>query len=351
MTGQRTSAIFKPEKEFGVEDASSGAVYHRFPTGLSFDYSPKNNIKSYNEIGSKFIDTAVAGMFSGTWTAKFKLDYECIGVLGMVFEDYEYEPVIDDVTLENTHRFSKRNGYRVPSSTIRVKKMNKTVGGSKDQTVKLYGCVADTISMNQSSQNAVIDVTISGQYQNEDSDYTDLDQTDWAGFYDNDDCVPVEWTCVNVNDSPVAYTESASFSVRNSVSMVPGCGKRFYQNYQEGQSNVSMSTSCYSVNPEVYYQRMYSGGYNNNMTSPKQKGLRPIEKVSYKSFFDSTGQESQNYDYTFTINGYDVYVDSVGTMSFNAGSKISDNPNFIVTKFDIFIKNKSGKITMWENDD
>lgn len=340
MTGIRTSAIFKPEKEFGVEDANGS--WHRFPSGLSFGYQPRNNIKTYFEIGNKFYDRAVAGNFSGTFNITFKMDYECIDFLGAVFEGYEYDAGT------KTHTFRKANGKRVPSFSVRVKKMNRIVGGSADTTVILVGCVVTSFSMaHNGSSDATSNVTISGNYANESMDKDDLDETDWQDYYNEDDegydkgdIVPVEWTCVTINGEPVAYTENATFGVSNSVSMVPGCGVRFSENYSEGQSNVTLSTSCYSVNPETYYQRMYSGGYDTTLLKPKSKGLQPIPLMALKSQYDG--------DYALTVNLYNVTVDSDGNRNYTANGRIMDSPSLQISSFDMQIKNKTGKITIWE---
>lgn len=332
MTGIFVSAVFKPEKEFGVEDTT--ADWQRLPSGLTVTYQPKNNLKTYYEIGNKFMRRAVAGNFSGTFTLNFKMDYQCIDILGAVFEDYNY--------INETHIFKKVNGKRIPSFTLRIKKLNRIRGGSADTTITLTGCVANSFQMAQSgSSDATSNATISGNYADEDMVKTDLDGTDWEDFYDVEDAfVPMEWTCVNIGDTPVAYTESASFGVNNSASMVPGCGSRFAHQYSEGQAQISLSTSCWSVNPEVYYQRMYSGGYRNTDTAPLSKGLKPIPLMKLKSSLESA--------YSITVNLYKVYVESDGSRSYTANGRIMDSPQFQVTNFDIEIKNTRGKITIWD---
>ena len=339
MTGLRTSCVFKPEKTFCVEDTS--ASWNRLPSGLNVKHQPKNNLRVYNEIGNKFIDNVTAGMFSGTFSLSFKLDYQCIGILGAVFEDYLYN------TSDGTHRYRKLNGKRPKSMTLRFTKLNRYVGGSKDEVITCLGCVATSFNLNQSGSDATIGITISGIYADEYSTYPELDSTDWEGLYSEEgDVVPVEWTCVQVNDSPVAYTSSATFGVSNGIQMVPGCGTRYYKNYSEGNADISMSTSCWSVHPEIYYQRMYSGGVDNTHTRPMAKGLKPIPKVSYKSFYDEN-EDAEN-DYYFTLNAYKVWVDSPGDQSYQSGSQITDSPSFKVTNFDIVFKNTSGRITIWD---
>ena len=334
MTGIRTSCVFKPETSFGVETDKG---WYRLPSGLSFDFTPKNGMQTYYEIGNKFPDRAVAGRFSGTWTIRCKLDYEIIGFLGIAFESYKYE--------NNVHKFGKVNGKRPPSMTLRGKQLNRMVGGSKDATTVLLGCVCDSISLSMSGANsATVEVNLSGSYADQYDDYSELEETDWQDFYDEDSAVPVEWVCLRINDEPIAYTKSISFSVRNSLSMQPACGSRFSQNYGEGQASISLSTSVWSVKPETYIQKMYSGGFDSTKNRPMKKGLKPIPKISLVSVYDTNDDDTA--DYSFTLNLYDVYVDSVGH-SWNSGSEIVDSPSLIPMGFDIEFKNKSGKLTLW----
>lgn len=337
MTGTRVSAVFKPEKEFGVVE--SGA-WHRFPSNLTFRYQPNNNIREYYGIGSKFVDNAVAGMFSGTWEAGFKLDYNLINILGIAFEDYSY----DSSTM--THTFGKANGKRVPSMSVCIKKLNEVVGGSKDQTIILKGCVCKSISISQSNGSATLDCRLSGQYINEESSFESLDSTDWEEYYDNEDAVPVEWACMTIDGTQVANTESVSFSVDNGLQLMPGCGSRFYSNYDEGQSVINLSTSCYSHNPEDYYQKVYSGGYNSTETAPKSKGLRPIPSMSIRSAYDMNDDNTS--EYSLTLDCERVWVSSMGQYSFDANSKIMDSPSFKVRRFALKLKNTTGRVTIWE---
>lgn len=325
MTGIRTSAVFRPESSYGV--AGTGNWY-RLPTGLSVDYSPSNNIRTYNEIGNKFFDNAVADRYTGTFTLNFKMDYRCIGILGAVFEDVSFS--------NGTYTFRKSNSKRVKPFELRYKKLNKMVGGSKDQTINLKGCYVTNFSVRQSS-GATLDATVSGNCIKDVTDYSDLAKTDWDDFYDNDDCVPIEWACIAIGDEPVAFTDSVSFGIGNGGENVLGCGSRFSQGYLEKSASVSVSTSCWSVHPEYYQQRMYSGGVDATHTEPMAKGLKPIPLMKIRSFYDAT--EGGENEYTSTVNLTNVWVNSGGSMSFDAGRKIVDSPNLIVQKLELVIKN------------
>lgn len=338
MTGVRASAVYTPEKEYGV--TPTGATWYRFPTGLTFDFNPTNSMSSYGEIGSKFISNVTAGKYSLGWTARFKLDYRCIEILGMVFESYTYD------STTGTHIFKKVNNKRVPPASIRLKKLNRYVGGGNDQTFILTGCVVKSFEFSQSSSGATLDCTINGTGMIDIADYQDLIQTDWEGYYDTDDCIPMEWTCLAIGDKPVAYTESVRFSVDNGSEFAYGCGSRFIQNYNEKNATISLSTSVWSVDPDNYQRRMYSGGIDTTHNRPMAKGLKPIPEITLRSFYDSN--EDGNNDYTCTVHLYKVWVNSNGQTSLSPSSKIMDSPNLIVTNFSIEIKNDVGKITIWD---
>lgn len=337
MTGTRASAVFRPESEYG--DGGSGDWY-RFPTGLTFDFTPTNNIAQYGEIGNKFIANATGGKYSVSWTARFKLDYQCIEILRAVFEEYFYD------SATGVHIFKKANGKRVPSMSVRVKILDRYVGGGNDRTYLIIGCVVKSFDFSQSSSGATLDATISGTGILDTVDYSDLSETDWATYYDNDDCVPMEWTCLSIDGKPVAYTESIRFSVDNGLEVSYGCGSRFIQNYNEKNSNISLSTSVWSVEPDNYQRRMYSGGIDVTHNRPMPKGLKPIPTMALSSFYDAN--EDDENEYTSTVTLYKVYVNNNGTTALSPNSKIMDSPNLIVTNFELKIKNNKGSIAgMW----
>jgi hypothetical protein len=339
MTGARASAVFTPESEFGK--TPSDAEWYAFPSGLSFDFTPTNNMSTYYEIGSKFLANAVGGKYNVSWSAKFKLDYRYIEFMGMIFEGYTYTSGI--------HLFTKANGKRVKSSTIRVKKLNRFVGGSHDQTYLLKGCVVKSFDFSQGS-GATLDCTISGTAIIDSCDYSDLDSTDWSGVNSvhSDESVgpvPIEWTCLQVDGEPVAYTESVRFGVDNGVEFSYGCGSRFIQNYNEKNTNITISTSVWSVNPETYQRRMYSGGYLDSLTEPKKKGLKPLSTVALVSDYTSV---HNNFEYEFLLSMRDVFVNGNGSTSLNANGKIMDSPNLIPTNFGIVIKSDAPSLaSIW----
>ena len=337
MTGIRTSAIFRPEKSYGV---SGTGDWYRFPSGLTISYNPTNNIRAYNEIGTKFISRAVADKYNCTLTTNFKLDYKCIQILGAIFEGYSYD------SSTKTHKFWKSNSKRVKSMEVKLKKLNRLVGGSKDETITLKGCYVTSFTFRNTS-GATLDAEVSYNCIMDASDYIALDSTDWDTYYDDmDACVPIEWACISIGNDPVAYTDSVTFSVNNNAESVYGCGSRFVQNYLEKTTSISCSTSCYSVNPEYYRQRMYSGGVDATHSQPIAKGLKPIPQMKIRSFYDAI--EGGDDEYTCTVNLYNVWVNSMGTISFDAGRKITDSPNLIIQNFDIEIKNDTGSIEgMW----
>ena len=342
MTGIRTSAVFTPESTFGVTPGSP--TWYRFPTGLEITYQPKNNMNEYREIGNKFIDRVVAGVFSGSGTVTFKLDYDCINFLGWVFESYSFD------NTNKIHTFQKANGKRVKSASIRTKKLNRIVGGNKDEMVILKGCVCTDFQCNWGGRDAVSTCTVQFEYVNETEDTSNLSSTDWDVFYDEEGAGysggtvhPVEWACLNIGDDPVAFTESVAFGVSNSVSMIKGCGTRFYGNYNEGQANIKLTTTCYSYTPDNYYSRMYSGGDSIALTSPKAKNLQPIPIVKIKS--SETGGTTE---YSMTVTFTRVYVESPGSRSFNTGSRINDSPSLKATNFKIEINNANDSaISIW----
>lgn len=337
MTGiVRTSVLMKYEDSFGTESTSN--AWFRLPSKLTARFEPRNNMSYQYGIGDRFWQTATAGKFSGSVTLTFIMDYNCINYLGAVFDDYEYT--------NGEHVFKDINGARGRSFSLRFKKLNRMVGGPKDQTTVCTGCVCTQFNVSQSAGSAVLTCTMTCFYVNESSTFADLDGTDWDyDDSDNAELIPVEWSCLNIDDVSVAGTESVGFTISNNSGSVPGCGSRFDQNYYSGKVDITLSTTVYSKNPDEYYRRMYSGGLLTSSISsvtsdsPKSKALKPIDKVSLKS--------SQEGTYSCILDAEDVMVDKDGLKEFGE-SELTASPTLKPRNVTLRIKNGRGSIeSVW----
>lgn len=264
------------------------------------------------------------------------MDYNIIDFLPAIFEEYTYD------SSTGTHTFANLNGSRPPSFAIRYKKLNRIVGGPNDETTELRGCVASALSIKQTSSSATLDVTLRFTYNTQVSVYSDLSETDFDDYYETTDPLPVEWTCLYVGDESVAGTESSGFDVSNNLGTVAGCGTRFDSNYYVGKVDVSISTSVYSTDPKRYLTLMYSGGYDDTLTSPQDKALRPIPEVSLRS---SETVDSDTYSCIATFE--DVYVGAGGATSFT-DSKVVDSPTLKAKSVTLAFRNTRGRITAWD---
>lgn len=333
MTGTvRSSAVFGFESKFAedIRETIDDAEWFRFPPANTFTRTPTSSATALWGLGSKFAETFTYGKFSGTWSASFKMDYQHLEWLRMGFEKYTFS--LGTGGVPNKHTFEKVDGKRIPSMRFKIKQINTMVGGNTNETVLIVGAVIKSIKFNQSSGNAPMDITIDGNYVNEyiipntDPDFI-TDYTEYDGDL-------VEWSCLNIGDTedtlePVARTESASISFSFSPSMTPGCGSRFDVNYYENKTNVDVSTTVQSYNPELYMQRVYSGGFKSDSglpTTPMKKNLKPIPFIALKTSYDKDENTQYSCQWTMkkaTVEGYSKsYSDS----------KLQDSPKIKCSK-------------------
>lgn len=319
----RVSAVIGREASFG----SGATTYHRIPAKATLSATPSNNMQYLTAIGSKFFEVGVAGRFNGSGSITFSLDYRNLYPLFLMFDTYEYDAG------SGTHKFSISNGVRVPSFSIRYKKLNRMVGGPKDETTTILGCVCTGFNVKQNSGSATLDTTVNFSFQRWRTDYSPLTETDYPDYYEDEPPLPVEWTCLFVGDESVAGTESSGFNTSNNATTVIGCGSRFDSNYTVGKFDVSITTSVYSNNPERYLALMYSGGVDDQATEPRSKALQPIPEVSLRS-----SETVDSEDYSLVARFKDVYVNQGGATSFS-DSKITESPTLKAKSVTLEFKN------------
>lgn len=299
MTSVRMSHVFALEETFkgGLPE---GGKWIAPPPGSYFTSTSGRQSTSIYTTGSKKWETTAYGGFSGTWEWTFMLDYNYLEPFMMVFDK------INDITPGDTgfdsakdgvFTFTKESTGRAQSFCVQRKILNRIAGGSDDETTILKGCVVQTVSFARSATTSQYQVTMSGQYADEEIILGDLAKTDYKEY----DGSLVEYSCVLINDldnpaietsSYVANTDSVSVSITNNISLVYNTCTPFPTQYYEDTCQFKINTSCYSVNPKVYKTRVYSGGFSNEKIKPMSKGLKPMRKMyiaSYTSEYDGDG--------------------------------------------------------------
>ena len=332
MTGRRATVTWKLEKTPSVEDTS--AQFEYFAPSMDFNYTMNNNVRYAYTLGSKFYDVVTAGRFSGTWSANVTLDYNHFKWLLLVFEGYEYDSDVAD-NPNGVHKFTKSNLGKLRTATFCVKKLNRIVGGTADQTVKLLGCVVTSFKATyESSSTSTVRCSLSGVYMKEEMSLADLQDTDFVEK-PSPSVIPVEWGCLKIDDGggnvkSVATNERCSMSLNQQVSTLPSCGTRFDSDFYEGQvSKISTEMSIYSRDPQMAYLRVYSGGKvqdinKENTYTPYSKSIKPVPEVRISSSYkDDSSVTAKNYGCEMIMDS--AIFESMG-MSLSAGSQIVDRP-------------------------
>lgn len=312
MTGIRESFIFAMEEDFG-EGIPDGGKWIAPPVGSFFNSTHSRQATKIYTVGSKFFDTVAYGQMNGSFNWTFVFDYYYLEPLKLAFESIGVEK-IDDT--HYAHTFQKRNNMRVPSFTVRRKIMNEMAGGPdhSDEITELRGCVVRNVSFSKAAGTSELRVTMTGFYVDERMYKGDLDATDYKEYEGK----LSEYMCMFVGDidkdNYVANTESLEFSLENNSDAVYNTCSPFAGIYYEGRTNVTFGTTCYSNDPEHYKQRVYSGGYRNDVFKPMSKGLKPIPLVTLAAY-DKSVRDDDYLDFTDAIADSDermiVEIDQV----------------------------------------
>lgn len=310
---------------------------------MDFTYTSNNNIKYSYTLGSKFYDLATVGRFSGSWSVNLTLDYNHFKWLLLAFEGYEF--TTPSGTPNGLHRFYKSNTGKLRTATFCVKKLNRIVGGTYDQTVYLKGCVVNNVKFSyETSSTSTVRCTMSGVYMTEEMSLNNMTNTDFDEA-PTPSIVPVEWGCLKIvednTETSIANNERTSMSISQQVSTIPTCGSRFDSDFYEGQvSKISTEMSVYSRDPQLAYLRVYTGGEKTDLSSmtsttkfsPRMKGIKPLPQMKIASTYE-------NDDYFCNVVMSSVIFESI-SMSLNAGSQIIDRPTLSCRDAEIQISSK-----------
>jgi len=303
MTGVRASAVMRFEKRFGVSRSDidpSDPDYLApnegwLPIGdkLETTFTPNNNWTVLNSIGTKFRTGEVAGKFDGTFSISTLLDYYNIYILATCMEGYAYDyPIdaegnyrlVDPLGPDNptnyfpkVHTFKKADSRRVPSFEVKQKVLNKMVDGSFDVTRTFKGCVVNNAQFNQDTSKSTLGITLPGKYRWQIDKYEDLPATDWVPYIGD----KIEWNCLSINGEEIANVETLGFGVNNNSDFLFGTCSRKSSGYYEKNAVFAMNATVYSNRPELFQQRIYSGGFGDYLPPhPTEHGLLSVDGVN-----------------------------------------------------------------------
>lgn len=283
MTGIRQSFVFALEDDFGKGKGANNP-WIAPPVGSFFNNTHSRQATKIYTVGSKFFDTVAYGQLNGSFNWTFVFDYNYLEPLQLAFEKIGCTPNSDGTHF--THTFEKVNNMRIPSFTVRRKIMNEMAGGPNysDEITELTGCVVRNVSFSKASGTSELHVTMTGFYVDEKMFKGDLDATDYKEYEGK----LSEYMCMFVGgvatDNYVANTESLEFSIENNSDAIYNTCSPIAGLYFEGRTNCTFGTTCYSNNPSYYKQRVYSGGFRNDVLRPMTKGMKPIPLVTLAAY-------------------------------------------------------------------
>lgn len=283
MTGIRQSFVFALEDEFGKGKPNNNK-WIAPPVGSFFNNTHSRQATKIYTVGSKFFDTVAYGQLNGAFNWTFVFDYNYLEPLQLAFEKIGCTQNSDGV--HYTHTFEKVNNMRIPSFTVRRKILNKMAGGPEDsdEITELRGCVVRNVTFSKAAGTSQLQVTFTGFYVDERMYKGELDATDYKEYEGK----LSEYMCMFIGavstDNYVANTESLEFSLENNSDAIYNTCSPFAGLYYEGRTNVTFGTTCYSNNPSYYKQRVYSGGFRNDVLMPMAKGLKPIPLVTLAAY-------------------------------------------------------------------
>ena len=246
------------------------------------------------------------------------LDYNYLEPLQFAFETMTAEG--QQANGSYKYEFKKENYKRIPSFTVRRVRLNIMAGGlqsssgGKDEIVTLKGCVCTSISFARASGSSQTQVTMSGFYADEVMELGTWGKTDYQEYKGN----LVEYSCLFIGDyddedNYVANTESLSISIDNSAEAIYNVCTPIAQQYSEGLTNYTFSTTAYANDPSHWEQRVYSGGVSNTANRPWKKGMAPVPLMHILSYnkevdLESAGMDTHAEAYAASDKSLDVEI-------------------------------------------
>lgn len=292
-SASRESFVFAIEDEFAVTpSAKEGDSQLRWfvpPPGSWFTSSHSRSVNSIYEVGRKRLTDYNYGKISGTWQWSFVLDYNYLEPFLLVFEDYAYNDY--QTTVDQTgslvwadwgvHTFKKNETDTVRSFSVMRKRLHRVAGGVADEVIVYNGCVCTTLSLTQANTTSEVRVTMSGVYSTEtmDSD-AELDGLD---IIDSKSPKLVAFGCVYNGSTMMTNVQNWEIRIGNNVKAIYGVGYPAMRSYFENESAYSFSLTAFANNPKQLAQRVYSGGYRNDLNTPIREGALPIPVIDLKS--------------------------------------------------------------------
>lgn len=278
----RQSFVFAREIEFGKGHNASEmlGLWYQPPPGSKFSYTYSREGQNLVQTGQRTWKEFAYGKVSGSWQWSFPLDYDYIEPFLFCFDNYTF------VTEESTtgyHTFSRTEEGLTPSFTVRVKTLNKAVGGTGDMFEDLVGCVVTSFKLGSTAGSSQIMVSLGGIF-------TDMSQGT-EGFatgtlrgldYVHRPNNAVMYSCLYIGDTAVADVVSASVQSKNSVNLIYSVLNPIARSRFEASTSNMFSCAIFSKEPSVLRQRVYTGGYSTDRATRWTK-LAPIPAVTLRS--------------------------------------------------------------------
>lgn len=310
MTGIRQSIIFAVEDTF-MGGKGENKKWIAPPPGSFFKSVENRAVTRINATGCKTYDTLAFGPVDGSWEWSFYFDYNYLEPFYLAFESVTRQQQSDG---SYVYTFKKINNGRVISGCFRRKIMNALVGGTGgDEMDDLVGALVKSVQFSRASSNSPWQITMTGIYCDSKMAIGSLPSTDYVDYGGK----LSEFACLFVGDASadnyIATTDSIAITVDNNIAAVYGTCSPFAVKYHEGLTTNSFSTSCYSLDPSYYKQRLYSGGYDKTKLRPMAKGLKPIPAITIASYTKSIRDDAGE-------SWPSVITDSENYMQFNISS-------------------------------
>lgn len=365
---------------FSLEDVFGEGKGTRYswiapPPGSWLTTTHNRNTTRVNTQGCKTYDAIAYGPLSGSFEWNFSMSYDYLEPLYLMFESYgAYTEVdgamsnVEGATGDGTttdlnttyHKFSKTNGGRVRSFTIRRKRLNRIVNESAsggnvfDEIEEYYGCVIKNVKFSRSSSSSQMQVSMSGFYVNEKMILGKWNYTEFQPFEGQ----LTEYACLMAGDTDadcayVANTESLSVSIENDASQVYQICGPFAQNYYERFTTNSISLVNYANDPKRYMTRLYGGGANRTPTTtangqevytPGVKNMAPLPFLKIRSYTgESSSYSTINTTFASSEMNMDIIVKKAVIKSLSwtngNGDKLQDSISAECKDISILIKN------------
>ena len=358
MTAIRKSYLIAVEKEFGTGIPENDNEWWPVPQGFYLSHGSSTQANSMYGTGAKIRQNTIYGVFQGSWSASFVMDFNHLEFLSMLFdqddngnrsgvstEEQRKEMFNFDTGKSGVyeHVFRKVNNRRQKSYVIKERVLNIIAGGLYDEENILKGVLAKNLQIARSISGSQMAVEMSGVFADK---KTTLSPEMLDSFFVPIDDPLTQYSCMYMganseltDEDAVEQLDSHSINLETGVSLVYTTCSPIATDFFEDKTTFSWNATAYMNNPTKKFKLLANSGGTLNpkvgnsfktpdghhSTQPMGKNLAPLEYANFITYDESYRDEYQK-THRSIVEAFNESEHSVWIRARNSTVKTSSTP-------------------------